>query len=438
MTLPMVLFLSAACLATLFLSTLLVLRFPVIGFVLSYGILLTAWEFPSLPPLMTLGGSNIFVPDAVALVLLAAALTRVSRIRLNVGSMSIPWFGFGLLLLGSLARGIGEFGLGPAVNEARLLLVPFAVITWALSLDWTGSHAKSLLYDPLIWFGWLLVALAGYHAIRYGAGSATSAFIDVNGVEQSSRVLTQMQSFVLVLATLLCLDRWISTPSRSTGLAAIAFTATIVITQQRTVWAAFTISLLVYFLMSAARIKLKVFAIAGVLGFLATAIFVSDVAEPLLKDLTDSFSSRSTYDARTEGWEQLIVNAWAGGAETVAWGQPFGSGFERVESNGRIALYSPHNWYVLLFLRVGVFGLALYAWFLMRSLMAGFIRRQSPVALAILIGISVFCWAYGISWTFGAIFAWAVITAKRAECIPSAATAANDGLSTSAVVKTRP
>ncbi|WP_166788947.1 O-antigen ligase [Cryobacterium sp. TMB1-7] len=409
---PLALLLIApVAVVALLLLAALVQRHPAYGAFGSYIMVLLQWDFPVQLPVVTLGGNNIFFPDLVAIILTLVMLNNWRTLLRNLGWVTLPWALFALCISLGVVRGINEFGLGLAINEGRSLLLPLIATGWAMSIDWTDEKTRSVLIGPLQVVGWLLVVLAGYHALRYGLGTASSNFIDIDGVAQSGRVLMQNQALVLGIAALLALRQWDTTGDRRYLLTFVVFIGVVAVSQQRTVWSAVAAALGVLMLFGWPRLRRVL--LLGAVVVVVTVLFAPSL--PLVADIMKSFSDQTTYDARLASWAQLISQSVASGPVAVWFGQPFGSGYVRLEPNGLIATFSPHNWYLLLFLRTGLVGLIAYSTAGAYAILKLLSTQKSAAALSVLAAVMVFCWSYGFSWTFCIPAGWALATAYRAK-----------------------
>ena len=115
-----------------------------------------------------------------------------------------------------------------------------------------------------------------------------------------------------------------------------------------------------------------------VLGTLVALAYTLGLLDPLLARFGVAVHNRATLNDRKFAWRVLVDNQNALGGRAVLFGQPFGTGFDRVEPNGTVSTYAPHNWYVLLYLRIGLLGAAAVAMALARGLWRN-IRMASPV-----------------------------------------------------------
>jgi hypothetical protein len=102
----------------------------------------------------------------------------------------------------------------------------------------------------------------------------------------------------------------------------------------------------------------------------ATAAAITATALPadrLTTDLAESASNDSTWQWRVTGWVQLIDRLHGVGDWLL--GLPFGSGYDRL-MGGVVTDVHPHNFYVLMLLRVGLLGLVLLLVIVLASLRA--------------------------------------------------------------------
>jgi O-antigen ligase len=159
------------------------------------------------------------------------------------------------------------------------------------------------------------------------------------------------------------------------------------------------------------RLRAAILTMAAVglsAGILTVVLFPNSA---LVVGLLNSFSDQTTYEARLSSWPQLIESSVRSGDLSVWFGQSFGSGFVRREPNGVVVSYSPHNWYLLLFLRVGLIGLVSFVtamcWVLLRLIA----RRDPTPAVSFILTMSVFGWSYGITWALCVPFGWALAAA---------------------------
>ncbi len=370
-------------------------RYPPAGVGLICLVLLTLWELRRPVPIVTLSGLNVYAADLVVLVLGVAGALEVTQLRANLGGWLVPWALFGICIAVSLLVGITAFGPGSAVNAARSLLYFFGAMTWALAV-----RPDRLRLDTVsLFIGWALVLLALYHGVRFGfGGPGTVISVEYFGV-QNGRVLIAAQAMALLLcsATLL-LGTTGSAKGRSqfSVFSSLVFGGVAVIAQHRSVWAAATLGVAAVWLWSPRRrARKKAFILlvlatwVGLIGWLSGALVGSDWFA--------SVSSGDTYDWRTSSWQNLISQAIARGPFTVLFGDAFGSGaFLRQIPNGAWTTVSSHNWYVEIFVSLGVIGLVALFPMVVSALVKS--RALPAIWTFLLAAVATYGWAYFVPW----------------------------------------
>jgi hypothetical protein len=383
-------------------------RWPQLSAVYISANVLIAWELPFPPALVNVGGNSVFFLDILCAAFLIISTTRVRQMNHNIGSASWFWFAFGFLLCLSLLRGVGENPFGTTVNEFRSFLYPYAAMTWAMSLDWSPALTRSLIRRFAMTLGWGLVVVAAYHVSHFGIGS-TSGFVDAGtGVQQTTRPLVAGQALMLLMCAIVCLWFWRSQMRLALLVSAVLFLCVVIVVQERTVWSVAIIAAIVIFVVG--RISTKVtmllsgLSAASIFGLIAT----TNVAPDLLSKLGGAASDSGTYDARVTSWLSLIAQSVSQGIDRVIIGAPMGSGFGRFEGADRWVVFAPHNWYLTVYLRVGIVGLSLLLLFLAFVFTRVLRERTHLAALAILIVTITFGWTYSWPWYICLFTGWAI------------------------------
>lgn len=387
---------ALSALAFFALAVTTVRRYPPVGIGLIGLILVTIWELPDLPAIITFSGLSVYPADAVILLLLVVAVLEASQLKANMRGWLVPWVFFGVLVAVSLLRGVAAFGLGIAVNESRMVLYFFLAMTWALAVrpDRLKLHSASLV------LGWALVLVAAYHGVVYGVHGAVSE-VSVNGdLVQTGRVLVGPQA----MALLLCAGAVFLSPSGSArfrrqfdAVSSVAFLGMVVLAQHRSVWAAGALGMLTVLIWSGrrqARNRVVMFLVAG--AWLGLVSWVSGILDNLGSGLFESASNMRTYAWRTSSWQYLIADTVAKGPEAVIVGEPFGNGYLRQIYTGTWATNTAHNWYVTTFVRFGILGLTT----LTGMLIAALVNSRSKPALCtfVLVAVATYGWAYQYDW----------------------------------------
>src|SRR5262249_23772868 len=110
----------------------------------------------------------------------------------------------------------------------------------------------------------------------------------------------------------------------------------------------------------------------------------------------------------------LIDEQDAKGTSAVLLGQPFGSGYTRRSTSGEIETFAPHNYYVLLYLRIGLIGAACFVIALLRGLRIS-LRRRDARAVAWSAGLMTYALAYNLPMYVGPLLAVALTATVVAE-----------------------
>jgi hypothetical protein len=388
------------------LAVLLVRHFPMLGWLILSGFAIGAMDWTGLTPLVSFGGLAIYPADAASLVLVAAIVTTPGALRRVHASEFYVWVPVALLGLLAFERGVSAFGLAAAGNEARGFVQLAAATCWVWGRMRLPGFEKGLYRWSMI-TGLGLTVVAAIHIRSRGIGSVDQLIL-VDGQLVTSRPLVATQALVLGLVGIAFLVARRSGRDRLLGL---VFVGVSVLCQHRTVWAALAVSLLAVILLSP-RVRGR---IAGwvVLGAVAVALaYATGLIEPLVSKFLVAFHSRGTLVDRQFAWRYLIDQQNAKGAFSVLFGQPFGIGFARREPGGNIETYAPHNWYVLLYLRIGLIGALLVALALVRGLVTNVVRRHAT-GVAWAAGLLTFCFAYNLLWYVAPLLAVA-LTARAA------------------------
>lgn len=394
-------------------SVSLVRRFPPVGIGLSALVILPLWEAPTPPALITLAGFNITIADVVTLILFVVGLLEFAQLRENLQGWLIPWLFLGVWIALSLLRGIAIFGLGTATNEARGVLWVYFAMTWALAVraDRLKLHSVSLV------LGWMLVLVAVYHSVVYGIGDASSITYGPDGLPRTNRILVSGQSVALLLcAGIVFMGGARSSKGRRRFVgSSLVFLGVIVVSQHRSVWIAGLVGLTAVIIFAtgasaSGRSRSRAVALLVAGGWLA---LVGWTLVGSANDVISSAVDAGTLDWRASGWQALISDAIARGPVTIAIGEPFGSGFVRTVNAGYSTGVQPHNWYVEIFLRLGVVGLAALVGILLAAISKS--RATSSEWMFSLGVVAAYAAAYAVDWFLAPWLAAAVVMSLRAR-----------------------
>jgi O-antigen ligase len=204
--------------------------------------------------------------------------------------------------------------------------------------------------------------------------------------------LVSAQALILGLIGLAFLVRESRTTLR---LVALCFLAMAVVCEHRSVWAALTVAVLALVLF-APRLRGRLLGVGMLSAVVLLVLYSAGTLDPLIAKFQAAFHSRGTYTDRQLAWHTLVGQQNHKGITTILVGQPFGTGFARREPDGTIETFAPHNWYVLLYLRIGLIGVGALALALARGFWRN-VRLRQPVAVAWAAGLLTYCYAYNLT-----------------------------------------
>jgi len=396
------------------------------------------------PALITLAGLNIFAADIITVILFVVGVLEFTQLRTSLKEWRIPWVFLGVLIALSLLRGIATFGLGAATNESRGVLWVYLAMTWALA---TRPDRLKLPTVSLV-LGWALVLVAIYHAVEYGFGGP-GVRLDADGLQAATRVLVAAQAAAL----LLCAGTvFLRTADSGKGRrpwffgSSLVFLGVVLISQARSVWAAGLVGMIAVLIFARGGLALSRTRSRAIV-LLAVAAWLAFVGWTLLRtgnEVVGSVVDIGTFGWRISGWQTLVSDAIARGPITVPIGEPFGSGFLRTLDSGVVTGVQPHNWYVQIFLRLGIIGLMVLVGMAMAAVLKS--RARSPEWMFSLVAVGVYASAYGVNWFLAPWLAAAMVVSLRGggiadealESTPSEGTRAGRVVASTAPGSTRP
>lgn len=394
--------------AILFLALAAVRRWPMLILWLVAAVAVVAWEIPNLPALGSFGGLEIKTEDAIFVVVALDVLSRPQRFVAITRSYAALVVFLAVCLGASLVAGFLAFGPG-AFNEARNYFWGVALVAWMLNINWSALEMQQRLRRWATVVGWVLVAVFVYHAARYGMGTADS-FVEFGvGQSQTGRPLVAQQAMLLACVGFMMF--WRTEHFERRVFAGLAFIMVAALCQHRSVWLAIALGAL----MVLPKIRGRALANTVFWGAYACIVlacfFLIGTFDVLLEQLSYAVTSAGTYNEREASWQLLIARAIEKGPAVVTFGEPFGAGYDRVV-NGVFVTYSPHNWFVMIFLRLGLAGFLAYMT-LMAVLVLPKLLRAKSAAGAAFVAILAFSWTYSMPWTLSPIIGWCIYQAWR-------------------------
>lgn len=371
-------------------------RWPMLALYAVSVFVLIAWEVPALPALFGVAGVAIKPEDALFGLLLADVLRRPNRFLSITRRHRLTITLTGIVMLGSLLVGLSIYG-ATAANEARGFLWGIGLIAWLLNMDWSHPAMIQKLRRWAYVTGWALVALFVFHAATFGIGAADSFVTTDNGTEQTGRPLVSGQAMFLTLIAFYILMNSSRRGRASRVCIAILFVTVAVLCQHRSVWAVIAVALVCGLFKLRLSGFVQVF-FAGLSSVIVLAVaYTSGAFDETFSKLAYSTTSVGTYDARVDTWWVLIDDSLDRGAAAIIFGTPFGFGYDRMSSQGLLT-FNPHNWFVMIYLRMGLLGLAVFLSVLLIAVRSILRHRHGSVPLMIVVGTIVYCWSYALSW----------------------------------------
>lgn len=311
---------------------------------------------PDLPHLVV-SGFNVGVVDLSYGVLGVAAAARYVR-GARIADQHVILFLLLLVTLASIARGMGEFGAGPAINEARRFVHLSSGVGYLATVPPSGEWRDRL-------GNWLLFLAAGFAVLAMGrwlanAGGLTGGvFGEGNDLRTvaSDEALFILQGAVVALSSPRRDLRWL----RPLGGVFLAVT---VLLQHRTVWVLGIVVIAVFVLRNrqlSRQLAVGVVLAAVAMSFFTFIVLAATEGADVEQQLAESATATNTFEWRYEGWRALFTERDPEAADLL-FGTPFGAGWER-RIGGHIVDATPHNFLIETYLRLGFVGLtALMVW----------------------------------------------------------------------------
>ena len=364
-------------------------RRPSVAWLTLAGFVIAAGDWTNPGALLNLGSLAIYPQDAVAIVLLLAVITTSGAFKRAEPLDLALWGTVVAMLLISLLRGFSDFGLTTAGNEVRSIVQLAAATLWV----WARIPLPQFSRELRRWC-WVtalgLTVVASIHIWQRGLGNVDELIL-VNGNEVSSRPLIATQALILGLVGLGLLVRETRFTLR---LVAVGFLALCVVCQQRSVWAALILAVASLALL-APKLRARLLGLGLLTGLVVLVLYSARTLDPLIRKFDLAYHSRGTYIDRQLAWRTLVSQQNRMGSTSVLLGQPFGSGYVRREPNGSVEYFAPHNYFVVLYLRIGLIGVTAFVLALIRGVTRNLKLRQ-PVGVAWGVGLATFCYAYNI------------------------------------------
>jgi hypothetical protein len=324
-------------------------------------LLIVAWVISvaisrSLTVDVSVAGIQVYLLDAVSVAAASIALVRVAKS--GVGSLPQGLaIGFFLLVVIHILRGMAQYEVQLAASSARPTFYFASALIFGSTIQ-IGRLARPLL-ATFVCAGLALALLAVPFWLADGLGNS-SQFVVHDGQLVTARPIVATGALVILEAAILAaalrwptsrVARWI------TGICAVA----VVLLQHRTVWLAAGVVLCVLaghvLRTSRQSTASRTFAGIGLACLVLPVLIVAFVSTgPLVQSVEEVTAQHSTFQWRTEGWEDLIRSHDSVG--DIVTGTGAGSSYERLVNGERVSA-TAHDGYIEVLLRTGAIGLVL-------------------------------------------------------------------------------
>lgn len=367
--------------------------------------------FVALPPIRV--GINIFLGDLVS-ILLALALLLRARHYPWASPIGRSWLVFGLFMFASFFVGLAKFGVAAGSDFRTYFFYFWAGVAYFLAFDISPqqlARIRSVFIGAAVFIGLLACARWGAWLGGVDLGPFQARVVDGNNF----RVVSAGHAVVIAVGALFLMQRWLL---RESGLGAAALSTLMLLVvlalQHRSVWGAVILGFLGLIAMQRKQLGrgggAVLWVILGVAVLLAPLLLLgvgSGVQQSVGGSVQEAFASRSTFTGRFEGWRNLLTEWSAGGIQSYVAGQPFGSGYAR-QQQGFTVSWTPHNYYVHVLLRTGVFGLLamLFAFLLAAIRLIGARNSSGAVWMPALLALIVLELAFFVP--YSALFEQAI------------------------------
>jgi len=295
--------------------------------------------------------------DLVTALLMAIGVSRLLLQRPLLASSFLI-----LLLLAisahGLFSGIKSYGMKEACNEARQVFFTFATLTYAASFSINRLDGLRLLRCA----AYAGVALLGLALFRWTAMflhlSVAEAWSGVVGIKPYRVLTSDVTFYMLEMGVVVTIMR--AQLHRHYRLIACGLLLGAICMAHRSVWLAAMVMALLMVVAQYRRVPATWFA-GGLLvvSALICALLAHGLTFSSSRAELQSATSTQTLDWRLKGYAALGSQAMEHSAAETLLGQPFGSGYERVIDT-RVVKDSPHNYFLQIFLRLGLLGVACF------------------------------------------------------------------------------
>jgi hypothetical protein len=347
-------FAVASLILLLLLVDFLVRRADVTAALLIASTLVDAFFAEAVPSLTLPGDMRVGFTDIIATLVLGAAFARLLRVQ-RLSTYHRWLILLIVFLIFSLVRGVVAFGIQTSVSDFRLMEF------WVAAAVYFGTIPPAQeVFDRIakLWI-WMTVPVMVIVLARW---LAVFAGVDVGvprerfGADAAIRVLNGPYTFFLAQGFILTLPFWRQDQrGRAIRLVGILLLLFVVLLDRRTAWIALLAGIITLMLHDRWLGRRAAWAVGTILGVVIAAYSTLLRATTSAEPFAQATSNIGSVVWRLEGWA-VLLSQWASSPSNWFAGEPFGASFlRRVEGSEVVA--SPHNFYIEVLLRTGVFGL---------------------------------------------------------------------------------
>lgn len=369
--------------------------------------------------LLNILGIAVYFNDVISLLMLMVILIdtinsiKFKKIKFNISIINISLYIFLVMIFISFIRGIYVYGFNSNfVGDLRTFG------SFLICLLYCKKYSSNILNSSITkkLFRFTMNVTLIYTYFIWGLdifGGMKNLPGQLNGIlsdgGSSFRFLHPYLVIILAIYTcyLLYYDLLISY-KRRISLKTLIYIFTIIIFQQRTVWIAFFLGVIICLTIymknrKDVSIVLNLQIVILIILFYISFKFTENNTHTLLgnlESLKNIFNNTGTYNTRTSVWINLLENLR--GIDSVI-GQPFGAGY-----TGTINWqHSPHNTYVQCIMRCGYLGFFMF-FITLITIIKGSLKKQEYFIATAVATLLVFWWGYGFSIDQGVILGCAI------------------------------
>jgi hypothetical protein len=338
------------------------------------------------------GGIHLDAVDIVSLGLLAAGFIRTLPLLRERNTARMIGLGYLAIFTLSLIRGIVSNGLTTAANEARgfvpIILAVLYFLTAPVDSDSVRKYIQIYLYFGI---GFVVVALLAYAGLPVGGVAWLHSTYDPTDTI-GDRLLPAAAALGVALSFVFSLSwanhrgsnalfRWLP----------VIFLGTAVFLRHRSVWNVllfgvaslfFTDNRLFRRLIPVAVLSLAVVAAFASVASITASSEAADTASSTEAEFSDSATNQGTLIWRVQTWTSILLGKDQT-LTTIVFGKSLGEGYNSFDlKSGFWSTSPPHSEYLSEYSRVGILGLALMLWFILRP-----IRRLWSLSLTDMLAV---------------------------------------------------